>query len=256
MLMHPTLDKIEQLRLFGMAKALREQFQNQAATTLSFEERLGLLIDREMSERENKRLATRLRTAKLRVSAAIEDIDYRQPRGLDKSLVLSLASNQWITEHHNLLIVGPTGVGKSYLACALSHKACRDGHVVLYQRLPRLLEELALSHHDGRYRKLMKSLLKADLLILDDFGLAPLTTDQQRDLLEIIDDRYDRRSTLVTSQLPVKHWHDILADPTLADAILDRLVHNAYKIELKGESMRKSKSKINQTSIVDKSKSL
>ena len=141
-------------------------------------------------------------------------------------------------------------------ACALAHKACRDGHVVLYQRLPRLLEELALSHHDGRYRKLMKSLLKADLLILDDFGLAPLTTDQQRDLLEIIDDRYDRRSTLVTSQLPVKHWHDILADPTLADAILDRLVHNAYKIELKGESMRKGRSKINQTSIVDKSKSL
>ena len=154
------------------------------------------------------------------------------------------------------LIIGPTGVGKSYLACALAHKACRDGHVVLYQRLPRLLEELALSHHDGRYRKLMKSLLKADLLILDDFGLAPLTTEQQRDLLEIIDDRYDRRSTLVTSQLPVKHWHDILADPTLADAILDRLVHNAYKIELKGESMRKSKSKINQISIVDKSKSL
>lgn len=246
MLMHPTLDKIEQLRLFGMAKALREQLQNQKATSLSFEERLGLLIDREMTERENKRLATRLRTAKLRVTAAIEDIDFRQPRGLDKALVLSLASNQWITEHHNLLIIGPTGVGKSYLACALSHKACRDGHVVMYQRLPRLLEELALSHHDGRYRKLMKSLLKADLLILDDFGLAALTTEQQRDLLEIIDDRYDRRSTLVTSQLPVKHWHDILADPTLADAILDRLVHNAYKIELKGESMRKSKSKINR----------
>jgi DNA replication protein DnaC len=246
MLMHPTLDKIEQLRLFGMAKALREQLQNQKATALSFEERLGLLIDREITERENKRLATRLKTAKLRISAAIEDIDFRQPRGLDKSLLLSLASNQWISEHHNLLIIGPTGVGKSYLACALSHKACRDGHLVLYQRLPRLLEELALSHHDGRYRKLMKSLLKADLLILDDFGLAPLTTEQQRDLLEIIEDRYDRRSTLVTSQLPVKHWHDILADPTLADAILDRLVHNGYKIELKGESMRKSKSKINR----------
>lgn len=246
MLVHPTLDKIEQLRLFGMAKALREQLQNQKATALSFEERLGLLVDREMTERENRRLVTRLKVAKLRVSASIEDIDFRQPRGLDKSLVLSLASNQWITEHHNLLIIGPTGVGKSYLACALSHKACRDGHGVLYQRLPRLLEELALSHHDGRYRRLMKSLLKADLLVLDDFGLAPLTTEQQRDLLEIIEDRYDRRSTLVTSQLPVKHWHDILAEPTLADAILDRLVHNAYKLELKGESMRKSRSKINR----------
>jgi len=244
MLVHPTLDKIEQLRLFGMAKALREQLQNHKATALNFEERLGLLVDREMTERENRRLASRLKTAKLRISAAIEDIDFRQPRGLDKSLLLSLASNKWITEHHNLLIIGPTGVGKSYLACALSHKACRDGHLVLYQRLPRLLEELALSHHDGRYRKLMKSLLKADLLVLDDFGLSPLTTEQQRDLLEIIEDRYDRRSTLVTSQMPVKHWHDILADPTLADAILDRLVHNAYKIELKGESMRKSKSKI------------
>jgi DNA replication protein DnaC len=246
MLVHPTLDKIEQLRLFGMARALREQLQNQKANALNFEERLGLLIDREMTERDNRRLTTRLRAAKLRISASMEDIDYRQPRGLDKQLVLSLASNQWITEHHNLLIIGPTGVGKSYLACALSHKACRDGHVVLYQRLPRLLEELALSHHDGRYRKLMKSLLKADLLVLDDFGLAPLTTEQQRDLLEIIEDRYDRRSTLVTSQLPVKHWHDILAEPTLADAILDRLVHNAYKIELKGESMRKSRSKINR----------
>lgn len=246
MLTHPTLDKMEQLKLFGMAKAFREQFQNQQAAELSFEERLGLLVDREMSERENKRLATRLKTAKLRLTAVVEDVDFRQARGLDKALFLSLASNQWIAEHLNILITGPTGVGKSYLACALAHKACRDGHVVLYHRLPQLLEELALSHHDGRYRRMMKALLKAELLVLDDFGLAALTTEQQRDLLEIIEDRYDRRSTLVTSQLPVKHWPDILTEPTLADAIMDRLVHNAYKIELKGggDSMRKIKSKI------------
>jgi DNA replication protein DnaC len=246
MLTHPTLDKMEQLRLFGMAKGFREQFQNQQATTLTFEERLGLLIDREMSERENRRLTTRLRTAKLRLSAVVEDVDFRQARGLDKALFMSLASNKWIDDHHNIIVTGPTGVGKSYLACALAHTACRDGRIVLYHRLPQLLEELALSHHDGRYRRMMKALLKAELLVLDDFGLAALTTEQQRDLLEIIEDRYDRRATIVTSQLPVKHWHNVLADPTLADAILDRLVHNAYKIELKGESMRKSKSKLNR----------
>jgi DNA replication protein DnaC len=239
MLIHPTLDKIERLRLAGMAKALSEQMQNNEIGSLTFEERLGLLIDRELTERENRRLTTRLRIARLRHQASIEDLDFRGTRGMDKSLVMSLSGNQWISDHQNLLITGPTGVGKSYLACALGHKACRDGHMVLYQRLPRILHDLAIARHDGRYKKLMAALLRTDLLVLDDFGIVPVTQEGLRDLLEILEDRYDRRSTLVTSQVPVKRWHEALADPTMADAILDRLVHNAHKIELKGESMRK-----------------
>jgi len=239
MLTHPTLDKIERLRLAGMAKALSEQMQNNEIGSLTFEERLGLLIDRELTERENRRLTTRLRIARLRHQASIEDLDFRGTRGMDKSLVMSLSANQWINDHQNLLITGPTGVGKSYLACALGHKACRDGHMVLYQRLPRILHDLAIARHDGRYKKLMAALLRTDLLVLDDFGIVPVTQEGLRDLLEILEDRYDRRSTLVTSQVPVKRWHEALADPTMADAILDRLVHNAHKIELKGESMRK-----------------
>jgi DNA replication protein DnaC len=234
MLTHPTLDKIERLRLAGMAKALSEQMQNNEIGSLTFEERLGLLIDRELTERENRRLTTRLRH-----QASIEDLDFRGTRGMDKSLVMSLSANQWISDHQNLLITGPTGVGKSYLACALGHKACRDGHMVLYQRLPRILHDLAIARHDGRYKKLMAALLRTDLLVLDDFGIVPVTQEGLRDMLEILEDRYDRRSTLVTSQVPVKRWHETLADPTMADAILDRLVHNAHKIELKGESMRK-----------------
>jgi DNA replication protein DnaC len=239
MLTHPTLDKIEKLRLAGMAKALSEQMQNNEIGSLTFEERLGLLIDRELTERENRRLTTRLRIARLRHQASIEDLDFRGTRGMDKSLVMSLSANQWINDHQNLLITGPTGVGKSYLACALGHKACRDGHMVLYQRLPRILHDLAIARHDGRYKKLMAALLRTDLLVLDDFGIVPVTQEGLRDMLEILEDRYDRRSTLVTSQVPVKRWHEALADPTMADAILDRLVHNAHKIELKGESMRK-----------------
>jgi len=239
MLTHPTLDKIERLRLAGMAKALSEQMQNNEIGSLTFEERLGLLIDRELTERENRRLTTRLRIARLRHQASIEDLDFRGTRGMDKSLVMSLSANQWIRDHQNLLITGPTGVGKSYLACALGHKACRDGHMVLYLRLPRILHDLTIARHDGRYKKLMAALLRTDLLILDDFGIVPVTQEGLRDMLEILEDRYDRRSTLVTSQVPVKRWHEALADPTMADAILDRLVHNAHKIELKGESMRK-----------------
>jgi DNA replication protein DnaC len=239
MLSHPTLDRLYALQLRGMARAFEEQMQMPDLGELSFAERLGLLVDREAADRESRRLARRLKEAKLRLEAAVEDLDFRIPRGLDKRLVLSLASCGWIDQHLNVLITGPTGVGKSYLACALAHKACRDGYTVLYHRLSRLLGELALARGDGRYPQLLARLGKARLLVLDDWGLEPLTDTHRRDLLEILEDRYDRRSTLVTSQLAVKHWHDALGDPTLADAILDRLVHNAHRIELDGESIRK-----------------
>ncbi len=239
MLNHPTLERLHALQLRGMARAFEEQMQMPDLGELSFAERLGLLVDREAADRESRRLARRLKEAKLRLEAAVEDLDFRIPRGLDKRLVLSLASCGWIDQRLNVLITGPTGVGKSYLACALAHKACRDGYTVLYHRLSRLLGELALARGDGRYPQLLARLGKARLLVLDDWGLEPLTDTHRRDLLEILEDRYDRRSTLVTSQLAVKHWHDALGDPTLADAILDRLVHNAHRIELDGESIRK-----------------
>lgn len=244
MLYHPTLEKLGQLKLSGMRKALLEQSELAELGGLSFEERLGLLVDREITERENRLLNSRLKQAKLRHSAAIEDIDYRTPRGLDKSLVAALATGQWIKERHNVLICGPTGVGKTWLACALAHKACRDGYRVHYLRLPRLFQELTLAKADGRYPKLLSALARIDVVILDDWGLAPFTDEQRRDLLEILEDRHGRRSSLITSQIPLEHWHETINDPTLADAILDRLVHNAYKINLKGDSMRKRKSKL------------
>jgi len=246
MLLHPTLEILQKLRLTGMLKALREQLQDPEITSLSFEERLGLLLDRELTERESRRLKSRLKQAKLRESAAIEDLDYRTPRGLDKALIRRLATGQWIGEHLNVLITGPTGVGKTWIACALAHKACREGYTVRYRRLPRLLEELALARAAGRYPKLLTELARTDLLLLDDWGLAPLNDEQRRDLLEILDDRFNTRSTLVTSQLPLAHWHDYLGDPTLADAILDRLVHCAYKLNLSGESMRKHNAKLTE----------
>lgn len=244
MLNHPTLDKLQALKLTGMYKALSEQMAMVDLVDLSFEERLGLLVDREMTERDTRRLSTRLRKAKLRQSACIEDLDYRHPRGLDKSLLATLATCQWIRERHNVLITGPTGIGKTWIACALGHKACREGFTALYVRLPRLLQELPISKGDGRYVKLMASLAKTDLLLLDDWGLATLSDENRRDLLELLEDRHDRRATIVTSQFPVEHWHEAIGDPTLADAILDRLVHNAYKITLKGESMRKRRAKL------------
>lgn len=239
MLTHPTLEKLQTLRLSGMLKALSEQQQMPQIDSLGFEERLGLLIDREVTERENRRLETQLKKAKLRHSCCLEDLEIKASRGLDKALILTLAACTWIARGINVLICGPTGVGKSYLACALGHKACLEGYSVLYLRLPRLFEELRLAKADGRYGKLMLGFAKTDLLILDDWGLTPMTDPQRRDLLEILEDRYGKRSTIVTSQLPVPAWHEAIGDPTLADAILDRLVHNAYKIGLKGDSMRK-----------------
>lgn len=239
MLRHPTLDQLHQLGLIGMAKALEELLNTREAEALGFEERLALLIEREAAWRDTRRTQTRLRHAKLRQHAAVEDVDYRTPRGLDRALFQRLAGGQWIAEHQNLLITGPCGVGKSWLACALAHKACRDNRSALYARLPRLLEDLALARADGRYPRLLKSLARVELLVLDDWGLAPLAAEQRRDLLEIVDDRHDRASTLITSQLPVDRWHDMIGDPTLADAILDRLVHNAHRIALTGDSLRR-----------------
>lgn len=241
MLTHPTLDKLQTLRLTGMLKALREQMQMPDISDLSFEERLGLLVDREMTERHDRRLKTRLRQAKLRLSAALEDIDYRHPRGLDKSLMTALASCQWVRDRRNILITGPTGIGKTWISCALGQAACRQGYTTLYLRLPRLLQELPIAKGDGRYPKLMAALARTDVLILDDWALAKLNDDHRRDLLEVLEDRHDRKSTLVSSQFPLEHWHEAIGNPTLADAILDRLVHNAYKIILKGESVRKQR---------------
>jgi len=239
MLQEPTLDKLQELKLLGMLKAYQEQQQMPDCQALSFEERLGLLVDRELTERANRRLTTRLRFARLRQEACLEDIDFRHPRGLDRSLLLALADCRWIAHHDNCLIVGPTGAGKSYLACALGQQACREGYSVRYLRLPRLLSELAVARGDGRYSRVLAALARVELIVLDDWGTAALAPEQCRELLEIVEDRYQRRSTLVASQLPVTHWHEYLGDPTLADAILDRLVHNAHAITLKGESMRK-----------------
>jgi DNA replication protein DnaC len=244
MLIHPIMERLQAMKFYGMRKAFEEQLQMADIDKLSFEERFGLLVDREMTERNNRRLETRLRKAKLRHQASMEDIDFHQSRGLDKQLILSLSSCEWIREKHNVFIVGPTGTGKSYLACALAQKACREGYSALYLRVPRLFAELSLAKGDGRYSKLLSGFARTDLLVLDDWGLSKLNKEQQRDFLEIMEDRHDLHSTVITSQLPVSKWHEVIDDPTLADAILDRVVHTAYKINLKGESMRKKKRKL------------
>jgi DNA replication protein DnaC len=240
MLNHPTLDQLRALRLDGMAEAFTELQAQEAAGDLTHPEWLALLIDREVASRNTRRFQTRMRAAKLRqAGAAIEDVDYRTPRKLDEALFQRLATGRWIADKRNLLITGPCGVGKTWLASALGQKACRDDRTVIYKRLPRLFAELELAHGDGRFPRLFRSLLRADLLILDDWGPDRLTASQRRDLMEIVEDRYGAGSTLITSQLPVGAWHDVVGEPTFADAILDRLVHNAYRLDLDGSSMRK-----------------
>ena len=243
MLTHPTEQRLAALGLAGMAKALEEQRRQPDVAALSFEERLGLLVDREAIERENKRLVSRLKFAGLRQNAVVEDVDMKAARGLDKALFAKLVVGDWIAQKQNLIVIGKTGLGKSWIACALAHKACRDDRSVLYHRVPRLFDTLALTRGDGRHARLLKSIARVELLILDDWGLANLTPDQGRDLLEILDDRHGRGGTIVTSQVDVKHWHEMIANPTVADAILDRLVHNAHRLSLTGESMRKGAAK-------------
>lgn len=239
MLLEQTMDKLNELKLFGMASELSRQVKEPEFTSLSFEERIGLLVDVEMTERENRRLTRLLRNAKLRENACIEDIDFRQSRFLDRATILSLASCNWIRQHQNVITTGPTGVGKTFIACALANAACRQGLLSIYYRTPRLLSELSVARADGSYAKLLNRLAKTELLIIDDWGMNAFSDSERKDLLEVIEDRCGLRSTIVVSQVPLDKWHDTIGNPTIADAILDRLVHNAYKITLKGGSMRK-----------------
>jgi DNA replication protein DnaC len=239
-LVNPTITKLEALGLTAMAAGLADQLATPGPWgELCFEDRLGLLVDREADARDSRRLATRLKAAKLRYPAAVEDIDFRAPRGLDRTVVVSLAQAGWVAHHHNLVITGPTGVGKSYVACALANAALRAGHTALYARAPRLLDDLAVGRADGRYARLLGSLARVSLLVLDDFLLTPAPVEACRDLLEVIEDRAGLRSTLVASQLPVDRWHAAMADPTLAEAVLDRVYQAAHRITLKGPSQRK-----------------
>lgn len=239
MLVHPTVERLRALGLAAMADTLVALQNNSEAADMSHADWLGLLVDQEATSRDNRRLSRRLTTARLRQAATIENVDFRTARGLDRGQFQALATNQWLRDHNHLAIVGPTGTGKSWLACALGHKACRDGYSVLYRRASRLFADLAQARGEGRLARLMTSLERISLIIIDDWGPESLTAEQRRDLLEIVDDRYDKGSLLITSQIPVAQWHEIIGDPTLGDAILDRVIHNAHRIELNGESLRR-----------------
>lgn len=240
MLNQPTLEKLRALKLTGMANAFKEQLEK-PLHDLDFESRLAMLVDQEWLIRENRKLQRRLSQSKLQQSACIEDIDYTKSRGLIKAKVLEISRGQWLSQRLNILITGPTGCGKTYLACAIAHRACLDGFTTRYYRLPRLWEELKIAKANGSYMSWLVQLAKIDVLLLDDWGLVAPNAERRQDLLEILDDRYQKKSTIVTSQLPVIHWHEHLNDATLADAILDRLLHNTVRFELKGDSMRKNK---------------
>jgi DNA replication protein DnaC len=239
MLIHPTVERLRALGLAAMADALVELQNAPDSAELTREDWLGLLVDREATSRENKRLTRRLREARLRQAAVVEDVDFRAPRSLDRALFQKLASCEWVRDHHHLVVVGPTGIGKSWLACAFGHKACREGFSVLYKRATRLFSDLTQARGEGRLPRLLTTLERIRLLIIDDWGPEPLNAEQRRDLLEIIDDRDDRSSLLITSQVPVSRWHEVIGDPTLGDAILDRILHRAHRIELKGPSLRR-----------------
>lgn len=244
MLIQPLLDKLDALRLYGLREGLAEQLASPHFADLSFEDRLGLLVDAEWTARHNANFLRRLKAARLHQDASIADLDMAPARGLDRAQILSLATGDWIARHLALLVLGPTGAGKTYLACALGHAACSHTFKVRYERLGRLLSATELAHADGTYIRLLDQLRRVDLLILDDWLRDPLTPAQTRDVADILDDRYDRNATLVATQIPIEDWHTRLADPTLADAILDRLVHNSFRVHLKGESQRKTRSNL------------
>jgi DNA replication protein DnaC len=240
MLIKATIEKLRAMRLNGMAEGFSRQMEDVQMHSLSFEERFSMMVDHQWMARQNNALARRLKNSRLKLQACVEDIDYSKSRGLDRALVRSLSTSKWVSTHHHLIIVGAAGVGKTYLACAFAQKAARDGFSVLYSRASRLFRDLAVARGDGSIDKLLSKIARTDVLVVDDWAMTPLSEIERRDFLEISDDRYQTRSTILTSQIPVTLWHERIGDPTLADSILDRLVHNAYKIELKGPSMRKS----------------